>query len=222
MYVPAHFEETRIDELHRIIGQYPLGALVINGPNGLDANHVPFELDATSAERGVLRAHVARANPVWTEVREGDHVLVVFRAADAYISPNWYPSKHEFHKDVPTWNYQVVNVHGRISIRDDEKYVRGVLARLTRIHEGRTDARKAWRMGDAPREHIDGLLKAIVGIEIEITKMVGKSKIGQNREERDRAGAANELGKRGHQAMSSAMLNLRETSTCEHRHGPPV
>jgi transcriptional regulator len=207
MYVPAHFEETRFDALHRIIGQYPLGALVIKGPNGLDANHVPFELDGASAERGVLRAHVARANPVWTEVRQGDDVLVIFRAADAYISPNWYPSKHEFHKDVPTWNYQVVNVHGKISIRDDEKYVRGVLARLTRIHEGRTDAGKPWRMGDAPKEYIDGLLKAIVGIEIEITKIVGKSKVSQNREERDRVSAAKELGKRGHQAISSAMLN---------------
>jgi transcriptional regulator len=207
MYVPSHFQETRLDELHRIIGQHPLGALVIKGPNGLDANHVPFELDGASGERGVLRAHVARANPVGTEVRDGDDVLVIFRAADAYISPNWYPSKHEFHREVPTWNYQVVNVHGKISIRDDERYVRGVVARLTRTHEAKTDAGKAWRMADAPKEYIDGLLKAIVGIEIEITKIVGKSKVSQNREERDRVSAADELGKRGQQVMSGAMLN---------------
>jgi transcriptional regulator len=207
MYIPPHFEETRLDELHRIIGEYPLGALVIKGPNGLDANQLPFKLDGASGERGVLRAHVARANPVWTEVRDGDDVLVIFRAADAYISPNWYPSKHEFHREVPTWNYQVVNVHGKISIRDDERYVRGVVARLTRTHEAKTDAGKAWRMADAPKEYIDGLLKAIVGIEIEITRIVGKSKVSQNREERDRVSAAEELGKRGQQVISSAMLN---------------
>jgi transcriptional regulator len=207
MYIPPHFEEARLDELHRIIGEYPLGALVIKGPNGLDANQLPFKLDGASGERGVLRAHVARANPVWTEVRDGDDVLVIFRAADAYISPNWYPSKHEIHREVPTWNYQVVNVHGKIRIRDDERYVRGVVARLTRTHETKTDAGKAWRMADAPKEYIDGLLKAIVGIEIEITRIVGKSKVSQNREERDRVSAAEELGKRGQQVISSAMLN---------------
>jgi len=92
MYVPPHFEEARGDELHRIIGQYPLGALVINGPNGLDVSHVPIELDAASGQLGILRAHVARANPLWTEVRDGEDVLVIFRAADACISPNWQAS----------------------------------------------------------------------------------------------------------------------------------
>ena len=207
MYVPPHFEEVRFDELQRIIGQHPLGALVINGPNGLDANHVPFELDAAPGERGVLRAHVARANPVWTEVRDGDDVLVIFRAADAYVSPNWYPTKHESHKAVPTWNYQVVNVHGKIGIRDDERYVRGLVARLTRTHEAHANPGNAWRMTDAPKEYIDEMLKAIVGIEIEITRIVGKSKVSQNREERDRVSVAEELGKRGHEELSGAMLN---------------
>ena len=207
MYVPPHFEEARFDELQRIVGQHPLGALVLNGPNGLDANYIPFELDAALGERGALRAHVARANPVWTEVRDDDDVLVIFRAADAYVSPNWYPTKHESHKVVPTWNYQVVNVHGKIRIRDDERYVRGLVARLTRTHEARTNADKPWRMTDAPKEYIDEMLKAIVGIEIEITRIVGKSKVSQNREERDRVSVAEELGKRGHEEISRAMRN---------------
>lgn len=205
MYVPSHFHETRVAELHRIIVEHPLGALVIVGPDGLDANQIPFELDAAAGAHGILRAHVARANPVWQEVADGDDVLVIFRAADAYVSPNWYPSKHELHRQVPTWNYQVVNVHGRITIRDDEKYVRGVVARLTRVHENRTDPHRAWRMADAPKDYIDGMLKAIVGLEIEITRIVGKFKISQNREERDRLGAADALAERGQRAIADAM-----------------
>ena len=96
MYLPGHFEETRVEELHRMITEYPLGAFVIKGLNGLGANHLPLELNADSGERGHLLAHVARASPVWKEVKDGDEALVILRGATAYISPNWYPSKHEF------------------------------------------------------------------------------------------------------------------------------
>ena len=122
--------------------------------------------------------------------------LVVFRGAHAYVSPNWYPSKHELHRQVPTWNYRVVHVHGRVRIRDDERFVRGVVARLTRRHEARTGAAKPWTMSDSAEDYIDQMLAAIVGIEIEITRMVGKWRLGQNREERDRRGAAcKEIGR---------------------------
>lgn len=203
MYLPQHFEETRTEELHRIITEYPLGAFVINGPNGLDANHLPFEL---SASTGQLFAHVARANPVWNEIKDGDEVLVIFRAANAYISPNWYPSKHEFHRQVPTWNYQTVHVHGKVTIRDDERFLRGLVARLTRVHEARAGADRPWRMTDSSKDYIDQMLTAIVGIEIEITRMIGKWKLSQNKEERDRINAAEELHKRGEQVISEAML----------------
>ena len=205
MYLPAHFAETRHDALHRLIEQNPLGALVSNGPKGLDANHLAFELDIAAGEHGVLRAHVARANPVWKEVGDGDNVLLIFRAADAYISPNWYPSKHELHRQVPTWNYQVVHVHGRIRIRDDEKFVRGLVGRLTRSHETLANSDQAWRMADAPQAFIDEMLKLIVGIEVDIERIVGKAKLGQNREERDRLGAADALAARGHEALAAAM-----------------
>jgi transcriptional regulator len=209
MYLPQHFEETRIEELHRIIAEYPLGAWVINGPNGLDANHLPFEHDANKGERGHLLAHVARANPVWKEVKDGDEALVIFRAANAYISPNWYPSKHETHRQVPTWNYQAVHVHGRITVRDDEGFVRGLVARLTRVNEARIGAEKPWKMSDSSSDYIDQMLAAIVGIDIEITRMIGKWKLSQNKDERDRVNAARELSKRGEPVLSEAMLNAR-------------
>jgi transcriptional regulator len=210
MYLPKHFEETRVEELHRVIREFPLGMLVLHGPRGLDANHLPFELkldDDGQARR--LLAHVARANPLWQEAKDGDEALVVFRAANAYISPNWYPSKHEFHRQVPTWNYQAVHVHGRIGIRDDERFVRGVVARLTREHEVRAGSPRRWKMTDSPKEYIDQMLSAIVGIEIEIVRMIGKWKLGQNREERDRIGAAEELAKRGELDVSAAMRDVQ-------------
>jgi len=206
MYLPRHFEETRTEELHRVITDYPLGILVLNGQHGLDANHLPFELNPNAGERGQLLAHVARANPLWKEAQAGDDALVIFRAADAYISPNWYPSKHELHRQVPTWNYQAVHVHGKLTIRDDQRFVRGVVARLTRVNEARAGLDKPWRMTDSSQEYIDEMLTAIVGIEIEITRIVGKWKLSQNREERDRVNAAEELRRRGEQGVSAAML----------------
>lgn len=207
MYLPQHFAETRTEELNRLIAEYPLGIIVINGANGLNANHIPFLLKADKGEKGCLLAHVARANSLWQEVKDGDNVLVIFSGADAYISPNWYPSKQESHRQVPTWNYQAVHVYGKIKVRDDETFIRGVVAQLTRDHERRAETEKAWKMTDAPKEYIAQMLSAIVGIEIEITKMVGKWKLGQNREERDRVNAADELRQRGALAVSAAMLN---------------
>lgn len=207
MYLPQHFEETRREELHRIVADFPLGALVLNGPQGLDANHVPFLLDAGTGPHGRLLAHVARANPLWRESKDGDEALVIFRAASAYISPNWYPSKHETHRQVPTWNYQAVHVHGRLRIRDDERFVRGVVARLTRTHEARAGEARPWRMTDSAPEYIDQMLRAVVGIEIEIERMVGKWKLSQNKETRDRVNAAEALRDRGDALTSGAMLN---------------
>lgn len=208
MYLPSHFEETRVEELHRLIVEHPLGMLVVRGPGGLDANHLPFELDAGTGEHGRLLAHVARANPLWHEAFDGDEVLVVFRGANAYVSPNWYPSKHESHRLVPTWNYQAVHVHGRIRIHDEEKFVRGLVARLTRVHEARAASDPPWKMTDSPKDLIDEMLAAIVGIEIEITRLVGKWKLSQNREARDRIQAAEELRRRGDRVISAAMLDV--------------
>ncbi len=205
MYVPKHFAETSSEEIRHIIDTFPLGTLVTHGVNGLDANQLPFALYPLDEQSSTLRAHVARANPIWQEIPDNSEVLVVFKATDAYISPNWYPSKHESHRQVPTWNYQVINVHGRIRFTDEVKFLRSVVGHLTRTHETRTEGSKAWRMGDAPRDYMAMMLQAIVGLEIAITRVVAKSKLSQNREDRDRLNAAEILRQSGHIALSDAM-----------------
>lgn len=205
MYVPQYFNESRPEVLHQLIMQNPLGVLVSHGEGGLDANHLPFHFKPQEGKQGVLHAHVSRANPLWRELKDGDEVLVIFRGADAYISPNWYPSKHETHKQVPTWNYQVVHAHGRVTLHDDEHYVRGLVALLTRTHEA--SQLVPWKMSDAPKDYIRDMLKAIVGLEIEITRLVGKFKLGQNKEARDIQGAAQGLKASGKPAVGEAMLS---------------
>ena len=204
MYIPAHFSIKNLELMHQIIHAHPLGVLVTMTPEGLDANHIPFELDAG---RGVLTAHVARTNPVWQQCGNGMDALVIFRGEESYISPNWYPSKHEFHRQVPTWNYEVVHVHGRMIVQDKEKFVRGVVGRLTRKHEA-IEA-KPWKMGDSTPEFIDGMLKAIVGIEVAITRLEGKAKLSQNREDRDRLNAAEVLAGHGEVELSQAMRTAK-------------
>jgi transcriptional regulator len=203
MYLPPHFAESRPEQLFRLIREYPLGMLVTHTSSGLDANHLPFLLDEERDAFGTLLAHVARANPIWQEVNDGAEVLVVFRGAHGYISPNWYPSKHETHRHVPTWNYEVVHAHGRIHVRDDEKFVRGVVARLTRTHEAGEP--RPWKMRDAPEDYIAELLSHIVGIEIELTRLEGKRKLSQNRDARDFEGTVRALEDRGRQELASAM-----------------
>lgn len=203
MYIPALYAETRPEELHRIIREHPLGVLVTHGSAGLDADHIPFEFDPDAGAHGVLSAHVARANPLWQRCPTGTPVMVVFRGVDGYISPSWYPSKHEAHRQVPTWNYEVVHAHGTITVRDDERFVRGIVARLTRRHEA-TEPRP-WKMGDSAPEYIDGMLRNIVGLEIAVTSLVGKAKLGQNKEARDRLAAAAALDSRGHDELAGAM-----------------
>jgi transcriptional regulator len=201
---PADFAESNPDALRELIVQHPFGTLVTHGASGLDANHLPFELLPRDGGLGELHAHVARANPLWQEVENGDDVLVIFRAGDAYISPNWYPSKHVAHRQVPTWNYVVVHAYGRITVRDDEKFVRGVVARLTRTHEASQPV--PWKMADAPKDYLDALLQSIVGLQIEITRLVGKRKLSQTKAADDIRGAADALIANGQVAIGDAML----------------
>lgn len=203
MYIPEHFRETRPEVLHQLIREHPLGILVTCQQSQLDADHLPFELDASA---GLLRAHVARANPLWQQA-DGTEVLVVFRGSEAYISPNWYPSKHETHRQVPTWNYQVVHVRGRLRVMDDERFVRGNVARLTRTHEA--DQAMPWKLTDADEDYISQMLAMIVGIEIQISEISGKWKLSQNKASRDALSAVQALEQRGSQAMADAMRNAR-------------
>ena len=205
MYVPAHFDEPSQDVLHQLIEDHPLAVLVTQGASGLDANHIPFDLDRSKGKHGTLHCHVARNNSLWQDIATGDEVLVVFRAADAYISPNWYPSKHEFHKQVPTWNYLVAHAHGRVTVQDDERHVRRNVAKLT--HKLEASQPVPWKMGDSPKDFIDSMVKAVVALEIEITRLVGKAKLSQNKEQRDIRGAADMLIGQGRNQLGQAMLD---------------
>lgn len=207
MYLPQLFAESRPEELHRIIREHPLGALVTHTGAGLEANHLPFILDATRGPAGILLAHVARANPIWQEVKNGDHVMVIFRGVQGYISPNWYPSKHETHRHVPTWNYEIVHAHGCISVFDDEKFVRGMVAKLSRQSEASEP--QPWKMGDAPADYLDEELSQIVGIEIALDRVEGKRKLSQNRDARDFNGTVSALDDRGHASLAAAMRRSR-------------
>jgi transcriptional regulator len=203
MYTPPHFALTQPEQLQRIIQAHPLGVLVTSGTAGLDADHIPFEFHPDSGLLGKLSAHVARANPVWQRCPTGTGVMVIFRGAESYVSPSWYPSKHEAHRQVPTWNYEVVHAHGRLTVLDDERFVRGLVARLTKRHEAAEP--KPWKMGDSAPAFIDEMLTKIVGIEIELTSLTGKSKLSQNKEARDRLGAGDKLDARGQAELAQAM-----------------
>jgi transcriptional regulator len=205
MYLPTHFEETRIEVLHELVRQHPLGSLITLGAEGLNANHLPFELDAAPAPYGTLRGHVARANPVWRDHSRDIDALVIFHGPQVYISPSWYETKRQTGEVVPTYNYAVVHAYGSMQIIDDRAWLRGLVTRLTeRFESGRA---APWQVSDAPHEFIDKQLDAIVGIEIAIGKLAGKWKASQNRPAADRAGVAEGLGAAS-DADSLAMARL--------------
>jgi len=192
MYLPKHFEESRAEVLHELVRTHPLGLLVTLADAGLQANPVPFILDADPAGGpGILRAHVARANPLWRETRSDVEALVVFQGPQAYVSPSWYPSKAEHGKVVPTWNYVMVQARGTLRAIDDPAWVRAFVTRLTTRHEA--VQAKPWAVADAPPDYIETTTRAIVGLEITLSALVGKWKVSQNRSAADRAGVASGL-----------------------------
>jgi transcriptional regulator len=205
MYVPSQFEEKRSEVLHGLMREHPLGTLVTLDASGLNANHIPFEIDAAEGAFGTLRAHVARANPFW-KLHLGDvDALVIFQGAQSYISPSWYPTKQDDGRVVPTYNYMVVHAYGPLKVIDDATWVRAQLERLSERHEaGRPHP---WRIDDAPADYIDKLLAAIIGIEIPISRMSGKWKVSQNQPAVNRSGVERGLREQGDD-MSLAMADV--------------
>jgi transcriptional regulator len=202
MYLPPHFREERADVLRQLIRGYPLGTLVTLAADGLRADHIPSLLEEDPAPLGTLRGHVARANPVWREFDGRVQALVVFQGPQAYVSPSWYPTKRETGRVVPTYNYVVVHAYGVLRAVDDSKWLRGLVERLTsRFEEARTHP---WQLDDAPADYVKGQLKGIVGVEIAVTRLIGKWKTSQNRPAADRAGVACGLREAG-DANSAAM-----------------
>ncbi len=197
MYLPSHFEETRPEVLHEFVCTHPLGLLITQTGSGeLHANPLPFVLDADPAGGpGLLRGHVARANPLWREARADAQSLVVFQGPQAYISPSLYASKAEHGKVVPTWNYCVVQARGALRAIDDAEWVRAFVTRLTQRHEAPRAA--PWAVHDAPDGYVATMLRAIVGIEIRLSALTGKWKVSQNRSAADRAGVVRGLNDAG-------------------------
>ena len=189
MYLPKHFEQPDHGAIARLLAAHPLATLAWNSPEGLTAEHLPLMWDRADGDGplGTLRGHVARANPVWREAA-GTAVLAAFQGPQAYITPSWYPSKAATAKVVPTWNYAVVHACGSLRVTEDAAWLRALVGRLTDTHEASRAHR--WQVDDAPADYIEQMLRAIVGIEIELTSLQGKWKVSQNRSAADRAGVA--------------------------------
>jgi transcriptional regulator len=187
MYLPKHFEQADPEALHALMRDHPLATLVSLQDGVLCADSLPLEFDAATS---TLRGHVARANPLW-QAAGAAPVLAVFNGPQAYITPNWYPGKAEHHKVVPTWNYTVVQAHGVLRAVADAPWLHGLVSGLTAQHESRQA--RPWAVSDAPEDYVQHMLRAIVGIEIPVDRLVGKWKISQNRSASDRQGVADGL-----------------------------
>lgn len=186
MYNPAAFREDRPEILHGLIRQARLALLVSNGAGGVpDVTHLPLTLDA---EAGILIGHVARANPHWQALRTAGRALAIFRGAEAYVSPNWYPSKAEHHRVVPTWNYEAVHAEGPVEIIEDSERLHAIVSQLTVEKEAAQP--RPWAVTDAPAPFVAGQIKGIVGLVLRIELLTGKRKMSQNRAAPDRDGAA--------------------------------
>jgi len=207
MYLPKIHEETRLDVLHALIRAHPLATWVAADEGELVVNHIPFHLDASRGAFGTLVGHVARANPIWKTASPLPQAAV-FRGPQTYVTPNWYPTKHEHGKAVPTWNYVVVAAHGRPTFIEDRDWLRELLRQLT--DEQEASQALPWTIDDAPADFIEKMLTAIVGVEIPIERIQGKWKTSQNRPEADRLGVTAGLSGKGDDESRAMAALVRE------------
>lgn len=205
MYIPKQFEERRVEVMHDLIRAYPLATLVTYSPGGLSANHIPLHLSTSPAPHGTLRGHIARANPLFGEIAEGIETLAIFHGPNSYITPSWYATKRETGRVVPTWNYAVVHAYGVLRIVDDASWLRTQLDGLTDHNEASFP--EPWAVSDAPPDHIEKIMAAIVGVEIVVTKLLGKWKVSQNQPRQNQASVISGLKECG-RPESEAMADL--------------
>jgi transcriptional regulator len=194
MYRPDHFRVDDIAEMHALMRARPLAALVSAGASGLYATHLPTVLKS-EGEFGAIECHLARANPHWKDLAAGGEALMIFQGPEAYITPNWYASKAENGKVVPTWNYAAVHAYGRPQVMQDKDWLRRHVGELTAQQEAGEP--QPWAVTDAPESFVDVMLRGIVGFRFDIARLEGKWKMSQNREMRDRVTTADGLEKRG-------------------------
>jgi len=194
MYLPELFRVEDVPQMHALMRARPFAALVSAGSAGLFASHLPTVLK-DEGRYGVIECHLARANPHWRDLADGGEALMIFQGAEGYISPNWYPSKAEGGKVVPTWNFAVVHAYGRAEVMNDEHWLRRHVTELTAQQE--KDQSRPWAPSDAPANFIDSMLRGIVGFRFAVTRLEGKWKMSQNRPAADRAGVVAGLTREG-------------------------
>ena len=192
VHIPSAFKENHLESLYQLIEDYPLWTLVSSVASKLDANHIPFYLNKANVGSVTLQSHIAKANNLWRQCCDGQSILLVFHGPNAYISPNFYPSKQQNAKVVPTWNYAVVHVRGRIYFKHDSKWILQLLEKISDIHESNSQD-TPWSVSDAPADFIAKLIKAVVGLEIEIDDIVGNFKLSQNKTDIDYQGVSDTL-----------------------------
>jgi transcriptional regulator len=205
MYVPASF--TANDDVVRdLLTNHGAADLVTATSEGLLATFLPFLYDPTVGKHGALLGHVARNNTQWQRAVIGK-ALVVVHGPDAYISPSWYASKAEHGRVVPTWNYLTAHVYGELVIHDDPTWVEDLVRRLTERHEGPRP--EPWSVDDAPPRFVSGQLRAIVGLELRISRVEAKAKFSQNRPAADIDGVIAGLTSTGDVASAEAVSAAR-------------
>jgi transcriptional regulator len=207
MYQPQAFREGSLQAQHDLIEENPLGLLVSTSETGLIADPIPFVIDPTAGEFGTLRAHLAKANPQYRALASAGECLVVFQASDAYITPEWYETKRETGKVVPTWNYVTVHVYGRPRLVEDPAWLYAQLSALTDLMEGNRP--KPWSIKDAPSDFIRSQAQGIFGVEVEIARMEGKWKVSQNRSSADQRGVIEGLRSEGQSEMADVVESRR-------------
>jgi transcriptional regulator len=215
MYCPAHFEEARPEALHALLRSHPLATLITQGTDGLQVNLIPLLWRPGGGQNGTLVGHVARANPLWHATDFALPVTAVFHGPQGYISPSWYATKAETGKVVPTWNYALVQATGELHVHDDPAWVHALVTELTQQHEAQFAA--PWAVSDAPGDYVASQLRAIVGIEIALTALVGKFKLSQNQPERNRAGV-----QAGLPTVSQPGTAAQQLADWVHRAGPDL
>ncbi|MBA3286772.1 MAG: FMN-binding negative transcriptional regulator [Acidimicrobiia bacterium] len=191
MYRPPAFDVTDIGELQTAIEAAGPAHLVSLTDDGLVGSLVPMLLDRSAGRHGALVGHLARANRHWRAASRDVESMAIFAGPDAYVSPSWYATKYQSGKVVPTWNYEVVHVYGELLVHDDPVWLEALVRRLTDHHESARD--DPWSVDDAPGDFVQGQLRAIVGIELEISRIEGNRKLSQNRSDDDRAGVVRGL-----------------------------
>ena len=210
MYIPKQFEEVSVEVMHELIRAYPLATLVTHSSSGLNANHIPLYLFESPAPYGALRGHIARANPLLGEIAEGMETLAIFHGPNSYITPTWYATKAETGRVVPTWNYAVVHAHGVLRAVDNASWLRAQLDALTDHNEASFP--KPWAVSDAPQDHTEKIMAAIVGIEMVVIKLLGKWKVSQNQATKNQVSVIAGLKASG-RPESQAMAALVEAKT---------